>query len=310
MSSRADARPRHHLMVLADEHELGRVARERRLWDPVMAAAVPPHVTVVYPEELADVDLLRQRAADVGATFGRFSLSALRVVAEDGGAGGVLLSMDDPSGTWRALRDVLLAPPATARDAVPHLTIAHPRTTGLGPRAWAALRDRAMPTALLADALTVTQTDADGRFRVLDRFPLRVDGPRRLCAAVLLVDDGRVLLARRAAGRAWYPGVWDLPGGHVEPGEPLRAAAVREAREELGVELDAAGLVHLATIVEPDLELVVLAATSWAGRPVNAEPSEHEAIGWFTAAGMSSLDLSDPRLLTIASDALAAPPRA
>ena len=48
-----------------------------------------------------------------------------------------------------------------------------------------------------------------------------------------LVRDGRVLLVHRTPHRHAYPGVWDLPGGHVEPGE---TALTRELREELGVQ--------------------------------------------------------------------------
>lgn len=58
--------------------------------------------------------------------------------------------------------------------------------------------------------------------------------PRDAVVIVLLDDDQRVLMIRRAAGipRA---GVWTPPTGRVEEGEPLRAAVIREAREELGI---------------------------------------------------------------------------
>lgn len=57
-----------------------------------------------------------------------------------------------------------------------------------------------------------------------------------LVAACALVDrDGRILLSRRPQGKA-HAGLWEFPGGKVEPGESVEAALVRELREELGVE--------------------------------------------------------------------------
>ncbi len=57
-----------------------------------------------------------------------------------------------------------------------------------------------------------------------------------LVAAVALVDrDGRVLLARRPEGKA-MAGLWEFPGGKVEPGETPEAALIRELREELGID--------------------------------------------------------------------------
>jgi 8-oxo-dGTP diphosphatase len=57
-----------------------------------------------------------------------------------------------------------------------------------------------------------------------------------LVAAVVLVDaDGRVLLAQRPEGKS-MAGLWEFPGGKVEPGETPEAALIRELHEELGVE--------------------------------------------------------------------------
>ncbi len=56
----------------------------------------------------------------------------------------------------------------------------------------------------------------------------------------LATRSGRLLLGRRAAGSA-ESGLWELPGGKVEPGESERAALVRELHEELGVRAAVAG---------------------------------------------------------------------
>lgn len=58
-----------------------------------------------------------------------------------------------------------------------------------------------------------------------------------LVSAIALVDvDGRVLLAQRPEGKA-MAGMWEFPGGKVEPDETPEAALSREIREELGIEI-------------------------------------------------------------------------
>src|SRR4029450_2629954 len=66
--------------------------------------------------------------------------------------------------------------------------------------------------------------------RVFESVPARV-------VAAILRRDNRVLLCHRPPERAWYPDVWDLPGGHVEHGETPTEALARELREELAVDL-------------------------------------------------------------------------
>lgn len=61
--------------------------------------------------------------------------------------------------------------------------------------------------------------------------------PTVLVVAVALIDvDGRVLIAKRPEGKK-LAGLWEFPGGKVEPGERPEAALIRELREELGIEV-------------------------------------------------------------------------
>ena len=61
--------------------------------------------------------------------------------------------------------------------------------------------------------------------------------PTVLVVAVALIDgDGRVLIAQRPEGKQ-MAGLWEFPGGKVEPGERPEAALIRELREELGIEV-------------------------------------------------------------------------
>jgi 8-oxo-dGTP diphosphatase len=133
---------------------------------------------------------------------------------------------------------------------------------------------------------------------------MSVAEPHRVVAGVLL-RDGRALLCRRRDDLSWYPGVWDLVGGHVEPGETATQALVRECREELGVEIgDIGESVH---VMDAGMELTVFRVRDWAGDPVNAAPEEHQEIGWFDAGEIRGLALADARLQALLRDALAAP---
>ena len=54
-------------------------------------------------------------------------------------------------------------------------------------------------------------------------------------AGAFLIRDDSVLLARRAPHKRTYAGCWDVIGGHVEPGETIEQALIREVAEEIGV---------------------------------------------------------------------------
>ena len=62
--------------------------------------------------------------------------------------------------------------------------------------------------------------------------------PMLLVVAVALVDtDGRVLIAQRPPGKS-LAGLWEFPGGKVDPGETPEAALIRELREELAIDTE------------------------------------------------------------------------
>ena len=62
------------------------------------------------------------------------------------------------------------------------------------------------------------------------------DKPTLLVVAVALVDaDGRVLIAQRPEGKS-MAGLWEFPGGKVDPGETPEAALIRELKEELDID--------------------------------------------------------------------------
>ncbi|MEV8547730.1 NUDIX domain-containing protein [Streptomyces sp. NPDC051572] len=110
-----------------------------------------------------------------------------------------------------------------------------------------------------------------------------------LVAAVIVHDKaaGRVLLLQRGEYAKFGRGMWDLPVGKNEPGEPVTETAVRELYEETGIIVEAESLkvvhvIHAALGVEAPSGFltVVFAADKWTGEAENREPLKHAQVGW------------------------------
>jgi len=130
--------------------------------------------------------------------------------------------------------------------------------------------------------------------------------PLRVVAAILRRDD-RVLLCHRHPNREWYPNVWDLPGGHIEPSEEAVDALVRELREELGIEV-ARGLAlpfQQVTDAAVGVELMIW-LLDWEGAVVNDAPEEHDELRWMTSDELRHVPLAHPSYVQLLSDALIA----
>lgn len=124
--------------------------------------------------------------------------------------------------------------------------------------------------------------------------------------AAALVRDEQVLLCRRRADRPWYPGAWDLPGGHREAGETPGETLARECREELGITVRAPVLLPLEheAAADPDVDITVFVVRAFDGEPADLAPEEHDDIGWFDEIGVRALPLVDARLLPVLLRAL------
>src|SRR5256885_12638714 len=105
-----------------------------------------------------------------------------------------------------------------------------------------------------------------------------------LVAAVALIDqDCRVLIAQRPQGKT-LAGLWEFPGGKVEPGERPEAALIRELREELGIEVREACLAPLtfASHAYDDFHLLMplYICRRWEGQAI---AREGQALAWVRA---------------------------
>lgn len=122
----------------------------------------------------------------------------------------------------------------------------------------------------------------------------------------LLRRAGRTLLVHRSPSRRWYPDAWDLPGGHVEPGELPQRALERELAEELGITTSVAGE-PFARVQGDDFHMDVWVVDRWKGEPTNQDLDEHDALAWLTAPELGALRLADQRLPQLVQAALDLP---
>ena len=109
--------------------------------------------------------------------------------------------------------------------------------------------------------------------------------PIVLVAAAALIDaDGRVLLARRPPGKT-MAGLWEFPGGKVQPGELPEQALIRELREELAIDTRASCLAPIAFASHgyPDFHLLMplFACRLWQGQAI---PQEGQQLAWVRPA--------------------------
>lgn len=102
-----------------------------------------------------------------------------------------------------------------------------------------------------------------------------------LVSAVALIDvDGRVLLAQRPEGKS-MAGLWEFPGGKIEPNETPEAALIRELEEELGISTWQSCLAPLTFASHSydsfHLLMPLFACRKWEGTP---QPRENQALKW------------------------------
>ncbi len=126
-----------------------------------------------------------------------------------------------------------------------------------------------------------------------------------LVSAVALIDvDGRILLTQRPEGKS-MAGLWEFPGGKIEPGETPEAALIRELHEELGINTWASCLAPLtfASHSYPDFHLLMplFACRKWEGI---VQGREGQALKWVRAADLRSYSMppADIPLIPILRD--------
>jgi 8-oxo-dGTP pyrophosphatase MutT (NUDIX family) len=119
------------------------------------------------------------------------------------------------------------------------------------------------------------------------------DKTARTVGALLIRPDGRVLLGLRAPSKKVWPSHWDTIGGHVEDGETLDDALVREVQEETGVTPTQFRLIATVRERQPerygDALHYIYAVTAWQGGDPANICDEHTELRWFSIGEMRGL---------------------
>jgi len=156
------------------------------------------------------------------------------------------------------------------------------------------------PPLRLDDAL---RARARANLAAFERRSLARDGRRPAAVALVLLDDdeGRAcfLLTRRAASLRAHARQWALPGGRIDPGESAERAALRELREEVGLERDEPTVLGLLDDYGTRSGFIITPVVVWggSGAALVANPAEVASVH---RVPLADLELPDvPRLVTI-----------
>ena len=129
------------------------------------------------------------------------------------------------------------------------------------------------------------------------RHPQELPVPQD-CACGLLLRERRILLGLRSPHRQQRAGLWDLIGGHVEPGESVAEALLRELAEELDIRATAYS--YRTTLRERDparngaRNYHIFMVTAWSGAGPRLCGDEHQALAWYRLDQALNLDLALP----------------
>jgi 8-oxo-dGTP diphosphatase len=119
----------------------------------------------------------------------------------------------------------------------------------------------------------------------------------------------QVFLARRAATKKFLPGVWELPGGHIDYGEDMREGLAREVMEEFGMHINVSDVLDVFTYMNEvkkshSIEVIYMAQFTDPLENIQANPEDHSTYDWFSKAELpqtfvSPKDERDPEIIAI-----------
>jgi 8-oxo-dGTP diphosphatase len=117
-----------------------------------------------------------------------------------------------------------------------------------------------------------------------------------VASAALIDADGRLLIQQRPPGKP-FAGLWEFPGGKVEEGETPEAALIRELKEELDIDVEAACLAPatFASELQPGgtrhMVLLLYVCRKWRGTPRSLEGA---TVRWVRVQELYNLEMPGP----------------
>jgi len=109
------------------------------------------------------------------------------------------------------------------------------------------------------------------------------------CAFIHQKNDGieKVFLPKRAATKKFLPGVFELPGGHIDYGEHMKVGLVREIKEEFDMDIEVGDPFFVFTYANPvkgshSIEVIYFAKFTSGIKDIKIDPEDHSEYGWYS----------------------------
>lgn len=122
----------HHATIFLPPEVAGPIEAARQEWDPSMANRIAAHVTLAYPQEAPNPELLIERVREASDSIGPFRLRLGGVACFERPEYGVYVEVEDIGGGYRKMREHVLRPPFRCLTFPAHVTLIHPQTSRRG----------------------------------------------------------------------------------------------------------------------------------------------------------------------------------
>lgn len=119
-----------------------------------------------------------------------------------------------------------------------------------------------------------------------------------LCASAFIFQDGKLLVVKRSEHEDSFPGIYEIPGGHIELGESFQDGLQREVKEETGLDVTVGDPYFAFTYTGPTSgrhigEIHFMAELTSGNQAVVLDPNEHSEYSWITEEEIDTFDFTD-----------------